>query len=77
MKELAKNCITLLADLFQRIEEYAEFPIENMVLSSHLVQLCSWIKSGSCLTSDMTVETCQKAYDLSDLGKNEDAASLI
>jgi len=61
-KEIVKGCITSLADLFMRID-FTDYPLENLVFSGQLEQICSWFKNGSCFDSRRNLVSFKKAYD--------------
>lgn len=68
MKEIVRNCITSIADLFMRIG-FMDFPLENLVFSNQLEQICSWIKDGKFFDTQNHSVDCWDGYDCTTLGK--------
>lgn len=68
IQELTRNCITVLADLFQRIA-FLDFPVEKLVFSDRLEQFCGWMKFESGAGTQKRFALAD-ANELKDLGES-------
>lgn len=67
MAEAARSCISVLADLFERIDSYTDYPIDNLVFSNRHEQFCQWIQDEECLSEGKTEKLLQ-AYNCENIG---------
>jgi hypothetical protein len=75
--ELTRNCIVLLADLFQRIDDFTNFPIEKLVFANRLEVFCNWMNYETCPEINNKKILIADVKDLNELSKYIEFASAF